>query len=503
MTESIGIPPPKNKLSRHDFLKLGGVVTGVIVLRRYLDWTEQGRAPRETSHLNFEALEKEIYPVSAIEANNAEENIKKVMNGQYELDISDLEKTSEELLKLINDVQKIRNFAIFNSNHAYVSVNSLKTMIAQNPSADFNDNPLADWDQSTFKVNFKNVIKLEAYLSLRNLVNRGIAKQEDLQSINFNGWVEYPYLIGSRTDTHSLGSNFSHKKQIDEPLNFGMVDETKDNLNHTDNIIKTNWKNIKDAAERFGIDPFYIASIISMEARDQKTYYLYEQGDFKKPPLSLVLQSGSADTDENNPQIKRVLRVLGFINKHKALTQAILPDTLSEDTIDLLGAIAGQNTSLGPGQVNIDTANRFGLVELLSRRINEKIPESVLGVLLTNKRLNIMAIASYTRKLIDEYQRMQTEGLNLYLPDLTKYNPSKDCSNNKLANDPVYGENFGIAFFGGLYTSADYPEFSADKKDKYRTLRNLRFAPDIDNWGGWIGKYYEYYQQNKERLGLD
>ena len=277
------------------------------------------------------------------------------------------------------------------------------------------------------------------------------------------------------------------------------ADPERGSVEYTTSLVKNNWRYIKAASGMYGIDPFYIAAIISMESTDVKLYKLFgahAEGNFfqdetyKKDPralLSRALWEGSGIGERSGLKGALIKGLLLVWQQEKYLKRIIGDLTITEDTIDLLGALAGDDVSVGLGQVNLSTARKYGLVNVGRITTTEEVPDQVLGFLLTNPAINIGAIAAYTRALVDKYETMQEEGLNLRLPDLSKYSPTVKNSGNLLEGDPEFSPHFGIRFYGGMYTTVEYPSGGLSH---------------YNIWGGPLTSFYLYYKHEAESLGL-
>jgi len=282
------------------------------------------------------------------------------------------------------------------------------------------------------------------------------------------------------------------------------ADPERGSIEHINAVVKSNWHHIKAASELYNVDPYYIAAVISMESTDVKLYKLFgyeTEGDYfqddayYRDPRALLKKAlwEESNYDLGHGLRKSLSRGLGLLWQQERYLKHLIGDpTITEDTIDLLGALAGEDTSIGLGQVNITTAKKYGLVRAGPITTTEETPDQVLALLLTNSAMNIGAVAAYTRALVDKYETMQREGLNLYLPDMTKFSPSADKSENLLEDNPEFSPHFGVRFYGGMYTTAEYPDAGTINGLTHYTI-----------WGQGVTSFYLYFKHEAENLGLN
>lgn len=503
----VGRPMTRRKLLTLLGLSVVATLAGAGV-ERFFRWTEPGEA--EGSHFDFSLLEEEVYPVAVAEAVSiVKQEIRKDLNPNR-CAVEVVAVAGNDLVAGITNIGKLRNCAIF---HPVVAEDIALVLSAYNCDP-FQGLPEAgegfpsEWTPQLLRANHLNVLKYEAYLALRNLVSRGLIPAAQLDGFHFNGCLSYLY---GRDRDATIHEPIAFRKETPRDVRRGFkfydTQFIKDTTDYTDKVVQGHWGDIKAAAAYFGVDPPFIASLISMEARDEKLYPLYavhrnDTALFARlsQPTSLatmIKSEGVGDMGAN-----KILQILYFIEDNGAVFRRIIPAAVSEEVTDFIGGILGTDASVGVGQVNIATAKRFGLLKTLGgRHFNQKAPDALYTLLLENPALNIWAVTGYVRKQIDEYTRLQRSGLNLYLPDLSRYNPSKERAGNKLTGDPLYGEDFGIAMFGACYTAKEYPEYGHGG-DPALTRQRLRFVPYINEWGDWVAGYNQYYIENGQRLGL-
>lgn len=492
-----------SRMTRRDFLKLSAAGIATWLMKDYFDWTSSPADGIKKARLDFRALESDVFPVNITE--ELRDDCHADQLGQRNLSADDLLSANKELTEAIKRVHALRNAAIFHPDKAAQAM-ELLDQYNVDPFQEIDPlelNNANDWNNQFMQVNFKNVLKLEAFFAYRNLLQRGVAPAEKMEQFKFKGqvWYRYSPKIPLQEAIRLEGLNGFASSSI-QSIDFGHKYNPK-TLKDTDDLVQQYWPQFKKAGKHFNIDPLYLAAVVSMETRDLKEYFLYTENPDTKPYATPLLANGIkyGSLEAGRPPgflENKVIEIAWFIQEHRDIARHILPEKIPEYFIDLAGGLAGKNTSLGLGQVNIDTARRFGLVDIFGRQTNDQAPRQLMATLLNNPEISIFASAAYFRRLIDEYARMQKAGLNLYLPDLTRYNPSPECVDNKLINDPIYYSNFGRTFFGSLYTALPYPEYPQDGELNFK----LRRIPMMF-WGSDIDTYYQYYKKERERLMLN
>jgi hypothetical protein len=498
----------KKPASRRSVLKVGILSTLLGAYASTLEFlkTTENKSRYNPQKINTTLLEQQVFSPTKEDVERAAQLLQSIVKDGVDWEPEDdlYEKLSTFIPDIFNAVAVLRNWIL--TNPADFS-QALTTLLSLNISPFSNIEPYPDtqFNHEYLVANVQSIAKLEAFFAVRHLCDRELVPKTVQQEFQFKEGesVNYYSYSESTISQHTLRTDrgWSGKNSLDESLIFLGVPEKYANTEYTDEVIKRHWRTIRRAAEQFDIDPLYIAAIISMECRDKKVFELF---DFHRSYRNKVKLTSLLflEMDEEDEGIKSLLvKALDFLNQHKDIAKVIFPDAVSEDVVDYLGAVMGENTSVGLGQINIETARRFGLVQIGDRVFKPETPQIILSTLLTNPSINIFAIAAYTRMLIDTYTQMQKNGLNLYLPDLSENNPSNNHTNN-LKGDPVYPTNFGITFFGALYTSMEYPEFNSELRPPYNIQVDLRFPPIANNWGDMIASYYYYYLEERDRLSL-
>lgn len=334
--------------------------------------------------------------------------------------------------------------------------------------------------------NSQQILKLEAFYALRYLQQQGNFVGQ-LNSVVFEGCVNY-------LDIESQQEK--GKKHFHSPPFIEVADLSA----HTETIQKY-WPLIQESGNLFAIDPCYIAAIISQEAEQQRSFKIYSPATLNRK--SIRNEEKLADALEaytrGNLRLRNIAtRILWFIENHSSVAKFFLPSHVSQRVLEVIGLIMHQNPTVGLGQLRIGTAQRLELVRIFGNKIPSTMPDLITGILLYIPSINIAAVAAYTRHMVDDLIAIQEAGLNYYLPDVTKFNPSLECIEHKLNDgDPINSVHWAISGFASMYSFREYA--------RYQKLLATRSPEEIEallrftetTYGLNVYQFFRYYSENE------